>query len=90
MVALTFTPISWAAPRSSLTASMAWPGTVLLTNSVSAAMMMTQAMMVTMVSAEMTSCPSNRASGSRPAAVTMEVKLLGSDFHSSCATCCSR
>ncbi len=33
MVALTLMPISWAAPRSSDTASMAVPAVVLLTNS---------------------------------------------------------
>ena len=55
MVALTLTPISWAAPRSSDTACMAWPADVWLTNQISATMMMTQAMMVTTVSAEMVS-----------------------------------
>ena len=88
IVALTLTPISWAAPRSSDTANMAWPAGVLLTNQISTTMMTMQAMMVTTVSAEMVSCPPNRLMGLSPE--TTEVKLLGLDVQASWATCCKR
>ena len=57
MVLFTLIPISVAAPRSSDTASMAWPMRVLLIKAVRAAMITIQTIIVTMVSPDMESLP---------------------------------
>ena len=70
---------------------MAWPADVLLMNHISAIMITMHTMMVSMVSTEMVSWPSNRLSGwSASVRETIEIKLLGLDPQESCATCCSK
>ena len=73
MVALTLTPMSWAAPLSSDTASMARPDLEYFIKVISPAMMIRQATTVTMVSPEITSLPSISF---RAGMVTTEVKDL--------------
>ena len=87
MVRFTFTPISWAAPLSSLTARMALPIRVLPVNHVKASMIRMQASTVTMATSEIISWPSNRRTGPK---LMMDVKLLGLEPQISSARFCRR
>ena len=87
MVAFTFTPISWAAPLSSETASIARPIFVLFTNSHSTTMIMAETIIVTSVSPEITRRPSNRRKGAND---TIELKDFGAEPQISSAIFCKK
>ena len=99
IVPSTLIPISWAAPLSSEQARMALPIFVWLMKAVSPAMITTQVKIVTMVTKEMVSCPSNsckllRTVSAPSAAVPFRTKnagnIFGVELHSSSALFCRK
>ena len=87
IVPFTLMPIRVAAPLSSETASIAWPIFVLLINVVRASMIITQVIIVTIVTPEMDSLPPASLSAGR---VTTEVNCLALEPNINRATFCSR
>ena len=87
MVPFTFTPIRVAAPRSSDTASMAWPAFVLLIKVVSPIMITIQETIVTRVSPVTVMAPS---ANFRAGIVTTEVKDFVSAPNKRRATFCNK